>query len=179
MPAEASDNSPQLTARGDEAHMFATYAPRLRAQVRRIVGTSPENVDDACSFAFLQLLRYQPDRDSAYPWLVKVAVREAVKLDRRSRRTLSLGDRDGDHDASSEAADRTDTLALRLEVISAREAIAAAQLSNRQARIVALQAGGLDYEQIAAREDITLRTVERQMLRARRKLREARRSTGG
>ena len=71
MAEEATDRSPQLAARGDEARMFAIYVPRLRAQVRRIVRTSLENVDDACSFAFLQLLRYQPDRDSAYAWLVR------------------------------------------------------------------------------------------------------------
>jgi RNA polymerase sigma factor (sigma-70 family) len=178
MPAKASDRSVQLAARGDDAHLFATYAQRLRGEVRRVVRTSPENVDDACSFAFLQLLRYQPDRDSAYVWLVKVAVREAVKLDRRSRRTIPLEHNDGDHEVSREPADRTDTLALRLEVLAAREAIAAARLTSRQARIVALQALGLDYEEISFQENISVRTVERQILRARRKLREARR-TGG
>ena len=118
MPAEASDRPAQLPARGDEAHLFATYAPRLRATVRRMVRTSSENVEDACSFAFLQLLRYQPDRDSVYAWLVKVAAREAVKLDLRTRRTLPLEHNDGNHDVVSEPADRADTFALRVEVTS-------------------------------------------------------------
>jgi RNA polymerase sigma factor (sigma-70 family) len=179
MPAEASASPAQLPARGDEAHLFATYAPRLRATVRRMVRTSSENVDDACSFAFLQLLRYQPDRDSVYAWLVKVAAREAVKLDRRSRRTLPLEHPDGNHDVVSEPADRADGFALRVEVLAAREAIEAARLSSRQARIVALQALGLDYEEISVRESISVRTVERQILRARSKLREARRKKGG
>ena len=178
MAAEGSDRSAQLRARGDHAQLFATYAPRLRITVRQLVRTSPENVDDACSFAFLQLLRYQPNRDSVYAWLVKVAVREAVKLDRRSRRTLPLEHNDGNHDVVSEPAERTDTLALRLEVLAAREAIAAARLSSRQARIVALQAVGLDYEEISTQENISVRTVERQILRARSKLREAHRNTG-
>jgi RNA polymerase sigma factor (sigma-70 family) len=169
----------RLAAPYDDAHLFAIYAQRLRAEVRRIVSTSPENVEDACSFAFLQLLRSEPDRDSAYEWLVKVAVCEAIELESRSRRTLPLEHDDSDPDLVCEPAECTDMLALRLDIIAAREAIAAARLSPRQARIVALQALGLDYEEIASSIGCTTRTVESQIVRARRKLREARRSAGG
>lgn len=140
--------------------------------------TSPENVEDACSFAFVQLLRHQPNCDSAYAWLVTVAVREAIKLDRQSRRTLPLQTTNGDGDLVPEPVDRTDTLAIRLEMIAAREAITAARLSSRQARMIALQALGLDYQEIAASIGATTRTVERQILRTRRHLREVRRTRG-
>jgi DNA-directed RNA polymerase specialized sigma24 family protein len=163
----------------DCAHLFATHAQRLCDDVQRIVRTSRENVEDACSFAFLQLLCCRPNRDSAYAWLVKVAVCEAIKLDCCSRRELPLEQGDCGRDITWEPADRTDVLALRLDIIAAREAILAARLSPRQARIVALQALGLDYEEIGSSIGCTTRTVESQIVRARRKLREARRSAGG
>src|SRR5450755_3478526 len=66
---------------GDETTLFAELHPKLARQVRRLVRTGEENVQDACSFAFLQLLRYQPSRESVFSWLLTVAVGEAVKLD--------------------------------------------------------------------------------------------------
>jgi hypothetical protein len=71
---------------GDETALFAELHPKLARQVGRLVRTSEENVQDACSFAFLQLLRYEPSRESAFSWLLTVAVREAVKLGQRGRR---------------------------------------------------------------------------------------------
>src|SRR5450755_1288699 len=71
---------------GDETTLFAELHPKLARQVRRLVRTGEENVQDACSFAFPQLLRYRPSRESVFSWLLTVAVREAVKLDQRGRR---------------------------------------------------------------------------------------------
>jgi DNA-directed RNA polymerase specialized sigma24 family protein len=71
---------------GDETTLFAELHPKLARQVRRLVRTGEENVQDACSFAFLQLLRYEPCRGSVFSWLLTVAVREAVKLDQLDRR---------------------------------------------------------------------------------------------
>ncbi|MGA2926187.1 MAG: sigma factor-like helix-turn-helix DNA-binding protein [Solirubrobacteraceae bacterium] len=48
-----------------------------------------------------------------------------------------------------------------------------AALPARQRRLLALQAFGLSYAEIAAREGCTPRTVERQLLRAKRALRDA------
>ena len=48
-----------------------------------------------------------------------------------------------------------------------------AALPARQRRLLALQAFGLSYAEIAQREGCTPRTVERQLLRARRALRNA------
>jgi DNA-directed RNA polymerase specialized sigma24 family protein len=39
---------------GDETVLFAELHPKLARQVRRLVRTREENVQDACSFAFLQ-----------------------------------------------------------------------------------------------------------------------------
>jgi DNA-directed RNA polymerase specialized sigma24 family protein len=113
---------------GDETTLFAELHPKLARQVRRLVRTSEQNVQDACSFAFLQLLRYQPSRESVFPWLLTIA---------------------------------------------------AAGLTARQARIVALHAAGHTYELISEMLGLSVRTVERQLLRARRKLRFALTEQGG
>jgi len=78
---------PVPAAMGDEPALFTELHPRLRDHVRLLVRTSGANVDDACSFAFLQFLRYQPDREHVYGWLLRTATREAIKLDQRARRT--------------------------------------------------------------------------------------------
>ena len=52
-----------------------------------------------------------------------------------------------------------------------------AGLTSRQLEIIALQAWGLNYEQIAARTGNSRRTVERQILRARAKLAAALRTS--
>jgi len=75
---------------GDEAELFAAHHATLRGRVGRSVHTSASNVDDACSFAWLQLLRRQPRRATALEWLTTVAIREARRLDRGDRRRTSL-----------------------------------------------------------------------------------------
>ena len=162
---------------GDETTLFAELHPKLARQVRRLVRTSEENVQDACSFAFLQLLRYQPSRESAFSWLLTVAVREAVKLDQRGRRDRPLPAREDG--VELEPVDERADPELWLETLAALEAIAAAGLSARQAQIVALHAAGHTYESISEMLALSERTVERQLLRARRKLRFALAEQGG
>ena len=45
---------------GPEAQLFEAHALRLRAVVGGCVRTSPVNVEDACGFAWLQLVRRRP-----------------------------------------------------------------------------------------------------------------------
>src|SRR4051812_8317899 len=54
----------------------------LRSYVAGVTRAADELVDEACSFAWAQLLRYQPDRDMAVAWLWRVAVREVWRLER-------------------------------------------------------------------------------------------------
>jgi DNA-directed RNA polymerase specialized sigma24 family protein len=58
-------------------------------------------------------------------------------------------------------------------VLAAREVIGNAALSPRQHRIIALQVLGLSHDEIAAETGDTLRPIERQIDRARTKLRRA------
>jgi RNA polymerase sigma factor (sigma-70 family) len=159
---------------GDQTALFAELHPKLARQVRRLVRTGEENVQDACSFAFLQLLRYEPSRVSVFSWLLTVAVREAVKLDQRGRCEPPLAVREGG--VELEPVDERADPEIVLELLAA---VAAAGLSARQARIVALHSAGYRYESISKLLGLSPRTVERQLLRARRKLRVALAQQGG
>jgi DNA-directed RNA polymerase specialized sigma24 family protein len=103
---------------GDEQALFRELHPRLGDHVRLLVRTSQANVEDACSFAFLQLLRYQPDRDNAYAWLLRTATREAIKSDQRARRTIALRTCDDD-DRVAEPADERTRPEHRVELLAA------------------------------------------------------------
>jgi len=91
-PPEATDVSQAQPSRRDSSQarsspdagvLFARYDCQLRDRVRGVVNTSEANIEDACMFAWVQLLRYELDEaEAAYSWLSTVAVREAVKLDR-------------------------------------------------------------------------------------------------
>jgi RNA polymerase sigma factor (sigma-70 family) len=120
-------------------------------------------VEDACQVAWTALIcrseRVDPERASG--WLVRTAIREALRLMR--------------------IADREDSLVRELEVptdlgpeeLAWRRAQVQSLrlLSVRQQRLVWLRALGLSYEEMASYERCTKRTVHRQLERARRRLR--------
>ena len=163
-------------AASDTAALFSRYDRKLRDRVSAVVNTSQANIEDACMFAWVQLLRHEIDEiDAAYSWLTTVAIREAVKLDRADRRTRSLPvDDDG---VVIEPIDPRDELAARDMLDHAAAVIQQAGLTSRQLEMIALQAWGLNYKEIAARTGNSRRTVDRELLRARAKLAEALRSS--
>ena len=168
--------SPESAA-SDTAALFSRYDRKLRDRVSAVVNTSQANIEDACMFAWVQLLRYELDEvDAAYSWLTTVAIREAVKLDRAERRTRPLPV--DEHGAVIEPIDPRDQLAARDLLDHAAAVIQQAGLTSRQLEMISLQAWGLTHEQIAARTGNSRRTVERQILRARAKLAEALRTSG-
>lgn len=156
----------------DASELYRLHARRLERAVAARVQTSAQNVEDACSFARMQLLRHEPAIENAHGWLLTVATREAVKLHRASQRALPIP-RDENWDAI-EFADPTDAIGAREQLLDAHTTLCAAGLSERQIRLLALQAIGLSYTAIAARTGYTTRTVARQLLRARRQVRQAR-----
>lgn len=156
---------------GDEAELYEQLAITLTKIVARQVTTSTANVEDACSFAWLQMLRHQPARETVLAWLVRVGTREAIRLDRRVRH----------HDESAsgssgqgQGVDECRPIEAYLEILAAREAILAAQLRPREAEILAAHVAGYSYIEIANAQALTPRTVERQLFRAKRRLRHAR-----
>ena len=163
-PAEVSQH-------GDEAELYARYASSLVRIVARQVRTSSANVEDACSHAWLQMLRYQPARETLLSWLVRTGTREAVRLDRAARRCEELFDGQAESDCLNSGCRPVD---MRLDLLAARDAIVDAGLRPREVELLSAQLAGYSYIEISAAKAITPRTVERQLLRAKCKLRAAR-----
>ncbi|MGH2868398.1 MAG: RNA polymerase sigma factor [Solirubrobacteraceae bacterium] len=162
-----------LEWRDQIAALYLAQQPRLQRQVATLVNTTPENVEDACMFAWMQLLTRQLEEPTTVgSWLLTVARREAIKLDQRARRSHALAN-------EVEPTDPVNRIGAVERHVDTAAVIAAAGLSARGQRLVALQAAGLSYTEIAERSGDSVRTVERQLLRARRKLREARSRPGG
>ena len=106
-------------------------------------------------------------RETALAWLARTAEREAFRLARRELRELSL-------DAALELAGDTGAgpapgLAELAEQHAQLEAIST--LPGRQQRLVWLQGLGFSYDEMAAQTGDSHRTIERQLLRARQRLR--------
>ena len=133
---------------GDEATIYAEWATRLRRVIAGCVNTSDANIEDACSFAWMQLLRQQPRRETAFAWMVTVAKREAWRLDRADR----CEDRDVDGDLDTRVPDPRD-------VASDREALAnvlaqVERLHPRRRQMLMEHASGHTFDEIAARHGI-------------------------
>jgi RNA polymerase sigma factor (sigma-70 family) len=151
--------------REDVGELYRSLSKRLEEIVRIDVHRAPDSVvEDACQFAWDRLIHHQARvrRETVLPWLAKTAVREAFKLLWRERRFQPL---DAALQVESSAAHELLERRERLEELR--------RLPERQQRLVWLQALGLDYAEIALHTGCTTRTVERQLLRARRTLREA------
>jgi RNA polymerase sigma factor (sigma-70 family) len=164
--------------RGDEAALYAQHSDRLLRQVRAAVNTSDAIVEDACAAAWAILLRRQPDRTPTLgAWLRIVAIREAIRMDRRARSAVSM-----DVLAATPMHADGDTAGVTREalppthsddaVIVARDALRElAQLPPRQRRLFALHVAGYSYQEIAQLTGDSLRTVDRQLRRARQRVR--------
>ncbi len=158
---------------GEVAELYRSVSRRLEEIVRLDVRHASDLVvEDACQFAWDRLVRHRARvrRETALAWLAKTAVREAVRLLGREGRFLSL---DAAIELSGEAAapgesPSVDELTVRRERLQA-----ISELPERQRRLVWLHALGLNYVEMAAETGDTTRTVERQLRRARRALREA------
>lgn len=150
-----------------EKELFAQHARRLHAVVSATVRTSAANVDDACGFAWLQLVRHRPPAAVAFAWLRTTAVREALKLHRRTGRSIRLDQ------VAEVAVDPILRPEAALELIAAGQQIQVARLRPREARILGLRAAGYSRDEIAELTGESHRTVDRQLGRARRKLHDA------
>jgi RNA polymerase sigma factor (sigma-70 family) len=151
----------------DEEELFARQARRLHAVVSRNVRTSAANVDDACGFAWLQLVRHRPPAAVAFAWLCTTAVREAIKLDQRTTRLIGLDQ------LARVATDSSPRAESSLERIAVGEQTTAVRLRPREARVVGLRVASYSRDEIAELTGESHRTIDRQLGRARRKLRDA------
>ena len=156
----------------DIAELYRALAKPLEQIVRLDVWAPDPVIEDACQFAWGRLIHHRDHirRETALAWLVTTAVREAVKLLRRDRRCVSL---DATLELGGEARLTHEVPAVDV-LHERRERLAAVrELPERHQRILWLHALGLTYAEIALHTGCSTRTVERQLLRAKRALREA------
>jgi RNA polymerase sigma factor (sigma-70 family) len=155
---------------GDVGELYATLAARLERIVRMDVRAPGPVIEDACQFAWGRLWhrREEVRRETALPWLVTTAVREAVRLLRSQAGWLSLEAElaaSGDRAVQAHAPPAADLFELRAQLDGIRS------LSQRQQMVLWLHGLGFSYGEIATYTGSTMRTVERQILRGKRKLR--------
>jgi RNA polymerase sigma factor (sigma-70 family) len=149
--------------RGDEADLFREYNRRLRIEVRRFASTTDEVIEDACSYAWMELCLRQPERDFVFAWLRRVAIREAWRLRSRQQQDLPLDNVPPHHQPQG--------IDLHIEVDAHDALRALATLRPRQRDLLTLKVTGYSYDEIAQLRNTTPRTVHRQLVRARRHLR--------
>lgn len=153
---------------GDVARLYRELSGPLEGVVRRAVRDPDAVAEDACQFAWSRLVHHRArvSEETALGWLVRTAIHEAFKLSRRRARELSLDQ------AIDDGIDPVATSPEPWELLAQRERIASVRcLERRPQRAVWLRALGLSYVEMAAHEQCTTRTVERQLAVARRELR--------
>ena len=154
----------------DLDELYVSLSGRLEQIVRIDVRAQDVVIEDACQFAWSRLVHHRGrvQRDSTLSWLARTAVHEAVKQVRRDNRELSL---DAVIESDGDAVIRQSAPAPD-ELIAARERLAeVGMLPERQRRLLWMQAIGLSYRDMSARTGSSQRAVERQLIRARKKVR--------
>ena len=125
--------------RGDEAELYAGLHHALERAVRARVGGPAVCVEDACAFAWEQLLRSQPERtDRLFGWLVTVAVHEGWRLVQIERHHAAADPAELDRVTGPERQ-----LEQRLLALEALQALAALRPAER--RLLALRYAGYSY----------------------------------
>jgi RNA polymerase sigma factor (sigma-70 family) len=149
---------------GDEADIYRTHSAPLRAAVRRAVLGPDAIIDDACSYAWLQLMRHQPDRGpTLFAWLRTVAIHAGWDIAQREAREPTSEHLPG------ELEPRRGDLSPELQ---AREALRAlADLPDRQRTTLTLLISGHSYREIAAHQHLSHTAVNKALVRARKHLR--------
>jgi RNA polymerase sigma factor (sigma-70 family) len=162
---------------GDVGELYGQLATRLQQIVAREVRAPAALVEDACQFAWWRLVVHagRVQRTAALSWLAITAVHEALKLIRREERDLSLDRRlegGGERPAPSWALGPGEIAEqhAQLELLRA--------LPVRQRTVLLLKGAGFSYAETADSLGVSLRTVERQIMRGRQKLREVSHASG-
>jgi RNA polymerase sigma factor (sigma-70 family) len=170
--APGADDADELDV-DDVGELYGRLARRLEQIVRLGVRAPDVVIEDACQVAWTRLVhhRRRVHSETVMSWLARTAVHEAVKLLRRDHRELSL------ESAGEEAMPMVCSCPAPEVALENRQRLGEiGVLPARQQRVLWLHAVGLSYTEIAAHEACTVRTVERQLLRARQGIRDRSRS---
>ena len=136
-------------ARGDEADLFREFNDELLLYVNNAVyDTTPQNIEDACAFAWMQFLRRQPSRETNWRgWLFRVAQREAWRIERQG---LDNNDHEvrpiHDVEVATDGEVLLDEIEIRNDVAEALTIIA--ELRPRLQRVALLRALGYTHAQV-------------------------------
>lgn len=135
---------------GDEAALYQSFNDELVRTVRGSITTTTANVEDACAFAWMQFLRYQPDRDRNWRgWLFRTAAREAVRLHSAERGTRYFGLVEPDN-PDRRVAEPADPRHPQTEHLEVGEALALlSRVPERRREVAVLRLAGFRYREIA------------------------------
>lgn len=159
----------------DIAPSYTSLVARLQRIVARNVTAPPAVIEDACQAAWTRwcLCRDDVAPGSLLAWLATTATREALRMVRARGEEVPL------EGALGPVGAQLIELPARIpgpgDLVEMRERLAEVRrLPVREQRILWLQGLGFDYGEIGACTGDSRRTVERQLDRARRHLRESR-----
>lgn len=149
--------------------LYGTLADELERIVQANVHAEPDLIQEACQNAWGTIVAH-PDRPTPgaeLGWLAVTATREALSLLQERRDGVSLDEqRERGRElvgcAADAAPERVAELHERLAEVR--------ELPPRQCRVVMLQGFGYHYAEIARLTGCSRRTVERELLIARRRL---------
>jgi DNA-directed RNA polymerase specialized sigma24 family protein len=155
---------------GDESELFERYHQRLLRLTAFEIKTSPENIEEACAYAWAQLLVNEVRRDTAFAWLKQVARREAIRLHQLDRGAVPLGHEQGAVDPDRlevPAGNPAVTPELWTEALSRLD-----RLPERDRRAVVMRAFGWKYTEIGEALGMSYTRVNAVLVRADGHLRE-------
>lgn len=161
--------------------LFAEKAEILRSTVARHVHSTDDVIDEACGFAWLQLLRH-PHVDLTDPvrvfwWLYRTAQRQAWHLHERAQRAVPAG-----HPTTSSCdvfTRQPDASVDLVRQIEDREALRALHRLRPAVRDTAvLKSCGYTYDEIRAIHNISATTITKRVHRARQLAEDPDRSGG-
>jgi RNA polymerase sigma factor (sigma-70 family) len=177
MAAAATPSRP--APRGDEETLYRTHNHRLLDLVARDVTARRQVIEDACAYAWAELLARQPERTSIVGWLRVVARHEGIRLVQVDRATVSLSGVAEDSALTAVWSTGRPTTTHE-QYRAALEALAAlAELPERKRTFLTLKVAGYTYDEIAEQLGTTCRTVDRQLARARAAVRATRAADAG
>jgi RNA polymerase sigma factor (sigma-70 family) len=160
-PKRERHDAAQPQGRGSEDDLFRLHHQRLVARLQRRLGISREMAEDAVAFAWMQLVRREPEHDNLIGWLYTVAKHEAFAMIRATTRERPVDE----IEPGVSAPTPTDILETR------RVLALVARLKPQQRTVLRLRMAGLSYQEICRRTGHTYTWVNRHITEGRQVLR--------